>query len=83
MANKLAKAEFILAQNILIENKQIKQVNKCKTLEIYIDQHFILLLLYTANSINVVLSKAQTLNYERVRDDGLLLISPLNSESSL
>ena len=29
---------------------------------------------YTANSITVVLSKAPTANYERTRDDGLLLI---------
>ena len=29
---------------------------------------------YTANSIMVVLPKARTVNYERSRDDGLLLI---------
>ena len=29
---------------------------------------------YTANSIKVVFSKAQTVNYERARDDGLLFI---------
>ena len=53
MANKLslnvAKTEFMLIGpkrmktdstiNILIENKQIKQVNECKTLGILIDQH--------------------------------------------
>ena len=53
MANKLslnvAKTEFMLigpkrmktdsSLNILIENKQIKQVNECKTLGILIDQH--------------------------------------------
>ena len=30
--------------------------------------------IYTANSIKVVLPKALTVNYERARDDGLLLV---------
>ena len=30
--------------------------------------------MYTANSVKVVLQKAYTVNYERARDDGLLLI---------
>ena len=33
---------------------------------------------YTANSIKVVLVKAQTVNFECARDDGLSLIFPSN-----
>ena len=38
------------------------------------------LLVFTANSVKVVLPKARTVNHERARDDGLLLIFTFNSE---